>query len=500
MRDRGQINSPMAQLYYRPMNKNLLLLQKKLNRLDCEYADLRCVQLERVKIRTHKAALDEVKETHSTGIGFRVLKDGAFGFSSTYDFSEASLLQHLNRAYEMAKRFSKIRHTEVKLIPAKPVSSHWQTPIRKDPWSIPLQKKIAPLIEAEKKLISHSGIDATSGCLDFARRKVIFISTEGSWIEQLHYRTGGWISGETLISGSEKIKRSWPGPSGAFRAQGYEAIEAFQFEDEADRLTRELNELKTAPEAPSGTFDLILRGSILALQLHETFGHASESDRLYGYEDNFGGRTLLNPGLLGGFPAASPQVTIVSNAGLGLGPGAGSFAYDDEGTPARSVEIIKRGFLKNYLTSRETAFFLSQDQSSANMIAEDWSHYPLIRMTNLNLLPGRGTLAQIIRDTKEGILIDNELSWSIDEMRLDFQIGGEMGYHIQKGKVKNLIRYPIYYGNTLDFWRSCDRVSGKKEWDFWGFSDCGKGGPYQEAFTGHGVSAARFRDIQFRKV
>ena len=488
------------------MNENLLHLQKKINHLDCEYADFRYVELERVKIRTHKGILDESKETQSAGIGFRVLKEGAFGFSSTWDLSEASLLKHLNLAYEMALRFSKIRHTEVKLIPVKPIKDCWQTPIKKNPWDITLKEKIEPLLNAEKKLISHSGMDSTSGCLDFTRKKVIFISSEGSWIEQLHYRTGGWICAETFISnkkssyGPEKIKRSWPGPSGLFRAQGYEAIEAFRFNEQVDRLASELNELKKTPEASAGTFDLILKGSILALQLHETFGHASESDRLYGYEDNFGGRTLLNPGLLEGFPVASPHVTVVSNAGLRLGPGAGSFAYDDEGIPAQSVEIVKQGVLKNYLTSRETAFFLSQDQSSANMIAEDWSHYPLIRMSNLSLLPGHGSLDEIIRDTKEGILIDNELSWSIDEMRLDFQIGGEMGYHIQNGKIKGLVRLPIYYGNTLDFWRSCDWVSGKKDWDFWGFSDCGKGGPYQEAFTGHGVGAARFRNIEFRKV
>ncbi|MBI4357942.1 MAG: hypothetical protein HY584_01460 [Candidatus Omnitrophica bacterium] len=161
---------------------------------------------------------------------------------------------------------------------------------------------------------------------------------------------------------------------------------------------------------------------------------------------------------------------------------------------------MRHGIFKEYLTSRETAYFLNQPQSSANMVAEDWSHYPLIRMTNLSLLPGKGNLREIIRGTKEGILMDNEFSWSIDELRLDFQIGGEMGYHIRDGKVIGLVRFPVYHSNTLDFWRSCDWVAGKKEWDFWGFDDCGKGGPYQEAFVGHGVSAARFRNIRFGRV
>ena len=498
------------------MKKILLHLQKEINALSADYADVRFVALDRVRVRAKDGALDEVKETKSTGIGFRVLKDGAFGFSATGDLSEASLRLHLRRALEMAKRFSVTCRAEIKLAPVKPARDRWQTPVRKDPWGMPLRQKLKPLLEAQKELKSHAWVETANGLLDFTRKRVTFISTDGSWIEQTHYRTGGWIYGESRL-GSERIRRSWPGPSGAYRAQGYEAIEHAKFEREAVRLARELKELSKSPEAPTGTFDLILKGSILALQIHETFGHASEADRIYGYEDNFGGRTFLNPGLLGGFPVASKEVTIVSDAGLDLGPGAGGFAYDDEGVKAKRFEVIRKGVFWGHLTNREIALFLNQTESSAssekiskssrtvleaaassaNMVAEDWSHYPLIRMTNLSLLPGTGSLAEMIRDVKEGFILDSESSWSIDDMRLDFQIGGEAGYHIRNGKITGLVRFPFYHGNTLDFWRSCDAVAGKKEWDFWGFPDCGKGGPYQEAFTGHGLSPARFRNVRF---
>lgn len=478
------------------MEKILSRLQDRMSRLDLEYADFRYVELERIRIRTKNGAVDEVKETSSRGVGFRVLKGGAFGFSATGDLSEKSLFFHLGRALWMAKEFSRIRHTEVKLAGTKPVRARWLLPVRKDPWKLSLAEKIAPQAEAEKKLVSSGGVDSASGVLDFTRKRITFVSSEGSWIDQLLYRTGGWIYAETG-EGPQKIKRSWPGPSGVYRSEGYEAIEGFKFEKEAARLGEELKALQKSPEAPAGTFDLILKGSILALQIHETFGHASESDRVYGYEDNFGGRTFLNPGILGGYPVASPIVNFVSEGDLGLGPGAGSFAYDDEGVPAKRIEVVRAGIFTGYLTSRETAFFLNRPQSSANMVAEEWSHYPLIRMTNTSLLPGKGSLPQMIADTEEGFLLDNELSWSIDEMRLDFQIGAEAGYHIQKGKIKGLVRFPIYHGNTLDFWRACDRIAGKKDWEFWGFADCGKGGPYQEAFTGHGLAPARFRSVTF---
>lgn len=478
------------------MEKILSRLQERMSRLGSEYADFRYMELERIRIRTKNGAVDEIKETTSRGIGFRVLKEGAFGFSATDDLSEKSLFFHLHQAYQMAKEFSKIRHTEVRLVLAKPVKTKWVLPIRKDPWKLSLEEKIGPQVEAEKRLSSLSGIDSASGVLDFTRKKITFVSGEGSWIEQTLYRTGGWIYAETWVN-SEKIKRSWPGPSGLYRAQGYEAIESLKFQSEAARLGEELKELRNSPEAPAGTFDLILRGSILALQIHETFGHASESDRVYGYEDNFGGRTFLNPGLVQGYAVASPVVNFVSDAGLSFGAGAGSFAYDDEGVQAKRIEVVRKGIFTGYLSSRETAFFLNQPGSSANMVAQDWSHYPLIRMTNTSLLPGQGTLKEMIADTEEGFLLDSELSWSIDEMRLDFQIGGEVGYHIEKGKMKGLVRFPFYHGNTLDFWRACDKIAGKKEWEFWGFADCGKGGPYQEAFTGHGLAPARFRNVSF---
>lgn len=478
----------------------LAKLQGRMSRMGSEYADLRYVESERLRIRTKKGSVEEVKEYLSHGVGFRVLDKGAFGFSATWDLSESALLRHLEQARQAAQLFAKVGRRKVQLAPNPPVRAHWTMPIQKDPWAISLEEKVKPLAEAEGELLSHSWIDSTGGLLDFTRQKIVFISSEGSRIEQILYRSGGFCYGESWIEGTgehERIRRHAPGPSGLYRAQGFEAIESFHFPHEAIRLAEELRELRKAPEAPSGTFDLILKSSVLALQIHETFGHASEADRLFGYEDNFGGRTFLKPELLSGTQVASDKVNIVSDAGMSLGPGAGSFVYDDEGVSARKIDVVRNGIFSGYLTSRETAYFLNQPRSSGNMVARDWSYYPLIRMTNLSLLPGAGMLEELISGVQDGFILDNELSWSIDEMRGDFEIGAEAGYRIRGGQVTGLVRFPVYRGRTIDFWRSCDQVAGESEWSFWGFADCGKGGPVQEIFTGHGVSPARFRNVQF---
>lgn len=472
--------------------------------MDCQHADLRYGEVEHIKIRTKNGAHEEIKRSVSKGVGFRVLASGAFGFSATWDLSEESLLGCLQQAYAMAKEFSKIRHAEVELIAAKPVKASWKTPVLKDPWDLSLKEMTAPVVEAERKLKSRAWVESASSVLDFTRKRSLLVTREGSWIDQMIYRSGGWIHAEACVKNPgpkngfrERIKRSWPGSCGPYKGQGFEMIEDLDFTLNASRIAEELRELRQSPEAPSGKFDLILKGSILALQMHETFGHAAESDRLYGYEDNFGGRTFLNPGLVGSFQVAAPCVHLTSDGTLGRGAGAGSVAYDDEGVKAKPSDLVRRGIFKEFLTSRETAYFLNQPAASANMIAEDWSHYPLIRMTNMNLLPGKGTLKQMIADTEDGFMLDNESSWSVDQMRLDFHIGAEAGYLIRNGKIQGMVRFPHYHGNSLDFWRSCDWVAGKREWDYWGFADCGKGGPYQQAFTGHGLSPARFRGVEF---
>jgi len=278
--------------------------------------------------------------------------------------------------------------------------------------------------------------------------------------------------------------------------RGWELVEVLNLPSEAERVAREAAGLLSAPHFPKGKFDIILEGSQAALQLHESCGHPIELDRVLGTEASYAGTSFLTPDKLNtNFRYGSEAVNITADATLE--GGLGSFAYDDEGVPGQCTQIVKDGIFCGYLTSRETAPVIGQASQGA-MRADGWSNTPLIRMTNINLLPGDWTLEEIIADTDYGFLLCTNTSWSIDDRRLNFQFGTEVAFEIVKGELGQMYRNPTYNGITPEFWASCDAISGKApgEWRIWGVPNCGKGEPMQTARVGHGVAPARFRSVQ----
>jgi TldD protein len=261
--------------------------------------------------------------------------------------------------------------------------------------------------------------------------------------------------------------------------------------------------LKTAEEAvallsaescPSGTSDIILESSQLALQIHESMGHPSELDRALGQELNFAGASFLTPEKLGKLQYGSAIVNLVADA---TKSGAlGSFGFDDEGVQAQNVDLVKNGLFCGYLSSRDTAEQIGLTRSGGMMRAESWNFAPIIRMTNISLLPGAaGSLEDIIADTKDGILMETNRSWSIDQLRYNFQFSTEAGWQIKNGRRTKLLKSCSYGGITPEFWNACDAIGGLENYIDWGTPNCGKGQPMQTMWTGHGASPSRFRKI-----
>ena len=261
----------------------------------------------------------------------------------------------------------------------------------------------------------------------------------------------------------------------------------------AEEIAQGAVDLLAAPQCPSGQMDLILESSQLGLQIHESCGHPIELDRVFGMEASYAGTSFLTPEKFGTFKYGSPEVNIVADATLA--GGLGTFKWDDEGVPGQRTVIMDHGIFKNYLTSRESSAELNQE-SNGTMRADGWNRVPIIRMTNINLEPGDWTLGEIVRDTKDGILMATNKSWSIDDRRLNFQFGTEAGWLIKDGSVGELVKNPTYTGITPQFWGSLDAVAGKDEWTLWGLPNCGKGEPPQSAHVGHGAAPSRFRKVR----
>jgi len=240
--------------------------------------------------------------------------------------------------------------------------------------------------------------------------------------------------------------------------------------------------------------DLILDGSQLALQIHESIGHPSELDRVLGTEANYAGTSFLTIDKLGKLQYGSPIVNVVADSTIPNG--LATVGYDDEGVEAQRWHLIKNGIFVGYLTSRETASAIGEERSRGCMRADGWSRIPLIRMTNISLMPGECTLDELINDTKDGVYMETNKSWSIDQRRINFQFATELGWRIKNGKKVEPLKNPSYQGITVEFWNSCDAICNEDHFVLWGINNCGKGQPSQRAQMSHGAAPARFRKVR----
>jgi TldD protein len=402
------------------------------------------------------------------------------------------------RAVEIGKASAKVKQNDVKLVPEDAATADWTTPHEIDPFTISIEQNLALLQKIDAELRSVKGVTLAETNMNFRREEQWFYSSEGADIRQTKYTTGaGYVA--YAFAGSEIQKRSYPNSfGGQWQNKGYELIDELKLLENARRIGEEAVALHSADQCPEGTFDIILESSQLGLQIHESIGHPIELDRVLGMEANFAGTSFLTLDKLRTLKYGSELVNVVADARQEHGPGLGTFAFDDEGVPAQCTPIISNGLFTGYLSSRETAALIGLDRSGGTLRAENWNRLPIIRMTNISILPGEKplTLDQLISSTDHGILFQTNRSWSIDDKRYNFQFGTEIGWEIKSGKRGRMLKNPSYSGITTEFWNSMDAICSRDEWTLWGTPNCGKGQPQQVMGTGHGAAPARFRNVK----
>ena len=459
-----------------------------------DYADSRFASEEAESLTVKNQEMEGIDRSYSQGVGIRVLVNGYWGFAATARTEEAEIDRTAALAVSIARAASRLAMDPIRLAPVEPVTDRWSSPFQQDPFAVPLDEKVALLVEASRRMQGVKGLAFAEASLDFFRRRSFFASSEGAAIEQTILNSGGGIEA-TAIADGEMQRRSFPNSfRGDLRAAGYEHIRSIRLTEDAERIATEAVELLSAKECPSEMTTLVLDSSQVVLQVHESVGHPIELDRVLGMEEAYAGTSFLRPEDRGKLRYGSDRVTITADATL---PGGlGSFGYDDEGVPAQRVAVVQAGLFQNFISSRETAPVIGDRSSTGAMRADGWQNLPLIRMTNISLEPGEGTLAEIIGDTDNGIFMTTNQSWSIDDKRVNFQFGCEIAWGIRDGRLTGMYRNPNYAGITTQFWGSCDAVAGPEEWRLWGTPNCGKGQPGQAARVGHGTPPARFRDVQ----
>jgi TldD protein len=433
-----------------------------------------------------------------SGIGIRVLYKGAWGFSASSNVG--NLVGLFDKAFDNARIASERVTFPVRLAEKDSLQAKFESPWKINPFDVPLSEKVAFLKEMDDKL-NQGGVTQRLSVLNFVRKQIIFVDSEGSQIEKLitEVFSGMEVDGQDSqgMTHERKFKLDQVGTS-----RGWESIDRTLFTENAERIVKELNQVLVADDCPKEDRSVILLPGIMYLQTHETIGHALELDRILGYELAYAGGSFVTLDDFGVLRYGSPKLTARADATLVNSPG--SFGFDDDGVPAQNRLLIDRGVLVGAITGRqmvEEANARSKKEifsgSGGTNRATSFYRVPIERMTNINIDFGSdGNLDDIVRNTEKGIILDGDRSWSIGSNREQFHFGEEIGWLVDDGKVSRVVKNPTHRGDTIRFWNSLSAVGDQSTWQVKFVDNCGKGQPNQTMQLGHGVPVCRFDNVR----
>ncbi|WP_313031560.1 TldD/PmbA family protein [Massilia alkalitolerans] len=478
------------------------------------YCDVRIGRYLNQFIITRDLNVENISNTESTGVGVRVIANGAYGFASTNNLTPDGIANAARQAVAIAKANAKLQTEPVRLAPVKGVGEvAWATPVKKDWRGIPVKDKAEMLIAANKAGMAAGASFMTASLFQINQQKY-FASTDGSYIDQDIHRLWAPINATAVDKASGKF-RSRAGLSSPV-SMGYEYFDAkasdkvqaaggvttlytnsYDIIEDAKLAGKQARDKLSAKSVEPGKYDLVLSPEHLFLTIHENVGHPTELDRVLGYEANYAGTSFvgLDKWESKKFKYGSERVNFVADRTT---PGSlGLIGYDDEGVPAKKWDIIRNGILVNYQATRDQAHIIGEKESHGCSYADSWSTIQFQRMPNISLEAGKARLTpdELVKDVKKGIYILGRGSYSIDQQRYNSQFGGTLFYEIKNGKITGQLEDVAYQTNTQEFWNACSAICDERDWRMGGSFFDGKGQPSQVSAVSHGSSTARFNGI-----
>ena len=404
-------------------------------------------------------------------------------------------------AIEKAQSASVFIKQAITLADKEAIVDSYISPCEIDPFTVETEQKIARLLSLDKQL-KHEKFEYSGLHCNFYKRHILYVDSDGSEIKrQLIEIDAGYFAHATDKDG-HKQRRTFNMPQNENGTTGWENIINERQFNHTQRIQTELLELLEAPICEKETCDIILLPEMMALQTHETIGHALELDRILGYELSYAGGSHIELGHFGELQFGNEKLTARADGTVANSPG--SIGFDDDGVKACNVTLIEKGLLKDAITSRQMIMEANDKAdkivfktSGATSRAQNYSNLPIERMNNINVDAGQdGTLEDIIAATKNGLLMESPRSWSIGSNRENFHFATEIAWKITDGKITNMVRNATYKGDSLPFWHSLDMVGDQSTWELQPVFHCGKGQPNQVMRLAHGVPACRFSNVQ----
>ncbi len=462
------------------------------SREGCQFADARYLDIRKQRVISRDHALAGCNDSEDCGFGVRVLYKGAWGFASSPDFNAAEVAKVVALAIRIARASANaLRDGGVQWAAEPPLKLDYQSDCARDPFSVSLEEKAELLVSANEIMLKNEAIKRAQGYLLFKRIQRWYVNSEGS---ELHSDV---TSSESVIwaiavGNDDFQERNWQAPSSS---RGFDAYDKTEFMLQAERVASQAQEKLSAKLAPEGEFDIVTDSENLSLTIHESVGHATELDRVMGYEVSMAGASFVDRDKKGKFQYGSDQVTLMADNTLQHG--LATQGFDDDGVPGQRWEIVKGGIFQTYSTGREFAHYIDEERSRGCCRADHWSSIPIVRIPNLFLMPGKESLSpdDLIADIKHGLYFEGMDSFSIDQWRLNFQFGGNAVWEIKNGRKVGMLKAALYQSRTPTFWNACDATCDESHWQAHGVMNCGKGDPMQIAQMTHGAAPTRFRNI-----
>jgi len=458
-----------------------------------QYADIRICRYRNQFISTREERVDNISDSENSGFGVRVLVDGTWGFAGSNSVSRQEIVRVAAEAVAVAKANKRIQREPVVLAPVPAYNDSWKSPMKKDPWDVPVKEKCEFLLSLNKEALGVKGASfCSSGIFTITEHKV-FASTEGSFIEQEITRLNPFatVTAVDKATGRFETRDTDAAPASA----GYEYIESYPWQEEIRHAAEDAVAKHSAKSVVPGKRDLILLPTNLWLTIHESVGHPTELDRALGYEANYAGTSFLTPDKWKKLKFGSDIVNLVADKTY---PRAlATCGYDDDGVRTKEWDIIRNGVFVGYQTIRDQAHVLGQTASDGCSYADNWASVPFQRMPNISLQPGTKPLSlnDLIADTEDALLFKGKASYSIDQQRYNFQFSGQTAWEVRNGKMTGMVRDAAYQANTVEFWNSCDAICSREEFWVGGSMNDGKGQPSQSNGVSHGCSPSRFRKV-----
>ena len=458
----------------------------------CQFADARYLAIHKQRVMSRDLALSDCSESDDRGFGVRVLYNGAWGFASSPRYNDAEVSKVVALAMRIARASAMaLREGGVKWAPEDALRLDFKSNCAQNPFEVSLEDKADLLISANEVMLKNKAVKRAQGYLLFKRVQRWYVNTEGS---ELHSDV---TSSESVIwaiaVGTDDFQeRNWKAPSSN---QGFESYKKDEFLVQAERVATQAEEKLSAKLSPEGDFDIVTDSENLSLTIHESVGHATELDRVMGYEVSMAGSSFVTRDKQGEFQYGSDQVTLMADNTLENG--LATQGFDDDGVPGQRWEIVKDGIFQTYSSGREFAHYVDEERSRGSCRADHWSSIPIVRIPNLFLMPGKQALSpdELIADIKHGLYFEGMDSFSIDQRRLNFQFGGNGVWEIKNGKKAGMLKAALYQSRTPTFWNACDASCDENYWQPHGVMNCGKGDPMQIAQMTHGAAPTRFRKI-----